>query len=150
MSEQTLTQRLRDAQKAAMKARDKERLGTIRQILAELKRIEVDERVELDDQRVLAALDKMQKQRRESISQFDAAGRSDLSDAERKELEVIKDFLPAQLTSDELDTLVADAISQAQASSMQDMGKVMAILKPQVQGRADMGAVSRLIKTRLG
>lgn len=132
-----------------MRAREKERLGTIRMILAELKRVEVDERIELDDDRVLVILDKMQKQRRDSLEQYEAAGREDLSEVERKELEVIKTFLPAQLTDEELDQLIDSAITSTGADSMQAMGKVMGILKPQVQGRADMGQISQKIKARL-
>nr|WP_067298948.1 GatB/YqeY domain-containing protein [Marinobacterium profundum] len=135
--------------KAAMRAKDKARLGTIRLMMSEIKRIEVDERVELDDTRVLAVLDKMQKQRRDSISQFDTAGRQDLADLERQELEVIKTFLPQPLTEQELADLIAQAISTTAAQSMQDMGKVMAIIKPQIQGRADGGAVSKLVKAQL-
>ncbi|MBY4676059.1 GatB/YqeY domain-containing protein [Marinobacterium arenosum] len=144
-----LKQQITDEMKAAMRAKDKERLGTIRMILAELKRIEVDERIELDDGRVLAVLDKMSKQRRDSIAQFDEAGRVDLADAERRELEVIKTFLPQPLTEEELSALVSAAIAETGAQSMQDMGKVMGIVKPQVQGRADMGLVSKLVKAQL-
>lgn len=144
-----LKQQITDAMKAAMRAKEKERLSTIRMIMAELKRVEVDERIELDDARVLAVLDKMSKQRRDSISQFEEAARQDLADAERQELEVIKTFLPQPLTDEELSALVASAAEQSGASSMQDMGKIMAILKPQVQGRADMGQVSKLVKAAL-
>jgi len=145
----TLKQQITDEMKAAMRAKEKERLGTIRMILAELKRVEVDERIELDDVRVLAILDKMSKQRRDSISQFDNAGRADLADVERRELEVIKTFLPQPLTEQELAELVSAAIAQSGAQSMQDMGKVMGIVKPQAQGRADMGAISKLVKEQL-
>lgn len=144
-----LKQRISTEMKAAMRAKDKARLGTIRLIMSEIKRIEVDERIELDDTRVLAVLDKMQKQRRDSISQFDTAGRQDLVDLERQELEVIKTFLPQPLTEQELADLIAQAISTTAAQSMQDMGKVMAIIKPQIQGRADAAAVSRLVKAQL-
>lgn len=144
-----LKQTITAEMKAAMRAKAKERLGTIRLILAELKRIEVDERIELDDARVLAVLDKMSKQRRDSITQFDEAGRADLADAERRELEVIKTFLPQPLDVEELAELVSAAISNSGAQSMQDMGKAMAILKPQISGRADMGAVSKLVKEQL-
>ncbi len=144
-----LKQRLSDEMKAAMRAKDKGRLGTIRMMLAELKRIEVDERIELDDARVIATLDKMQKQRRDSIAQFESAGRDDLADIEQQELLVIKEFLPQALSADELTTIVDAAISSSAAQGMQDMGKVMAIVKPQVQGRADMGAISQLVKNRL-
>jgi len=144
-----LKQQITTEMKAAMRAKDKERLKTIRMILAELKRIEVDERIELDDTRVLAVLDKMSKQRRDSISQFEEAARMDLADAERQELEVIKTFLPQPLTDEEIADLVKQAAEQSGAQSMQDMGKVMGILKPQIQGRADMGTVSKLVKTQL-
>ena len=144
-----LKQQISNEMKAAMRAKDKARLGTIRLIMSEIKRIEVDERIELDDTRVLAVLDKMQKQRRDSISQFDTAGRQDLADLERQELEVIKTFLPQPLTEQELADLIAQAISTTAAQSMQDMGKVMAIIKPQIQGRADAGAVSKLVKDQL-
>jgi hypothetical protein len=144
-----LKQRISTEMKAAMRAKDKARLGTIRLIMSEIKRVEVDERIELDDTRVLAVLDKMQKQRRDSISQFDTAGRQDLADLERQELEVIKTFLPQPLTEQELADLIAQAISTTAAQSMQDMGKVMAMIKPQIQGRADAAAVSRLVKAQL-
>lgn len=145
----TLKQQITDEMKAAMRAKDKERLGTIRMILSELKRIEVDERIELDDARVLAVLDKMSKQRRDSATQYDDAGRADLADVERRELEVIKTFLPQPLTEQELADIISAAITDTGVQSMQDMGKVMAIVKPQVQGRADMGAVSKLVKEQL-
>lgn len=145
----TLKQQITDEMKAAMRAKAKERLGTIRMVLSELKRIEVDERIELDDARVLAVLDKMSKQRRDSATQYDDAGRADLADVERRELEVIKTFLPQPLTEQELADIVSAAISETGVQSMQDMGKVMAIVKPQVQGRADMGAVSKLVKEQL-
>lgn len=145
-----LKQTITEAMKDAMRAKAKARLGTIRLILAELKRIEVDERIELDDARVLAVLDKMNKQRRDSIQQFEAANRNDLAAVEREEMEVIATFLPAALSEDEINALVDQAISQTGASGMQDMGKVMGVLKPQLQGRADMGAVSKTIKARLG
>ncbi len=144
-----LKQQITTEMKAAMRAKEKVRLATIRMILAELKRIEVDERIELDDTRVLAVLDKMSKQRRDSISQFEEAARMDLADAERQELEVIKTFLPQPLTDEEIAGLVKQAAEQSGAQSMQDMGKVMGILKPQIQGRADMGTVSQLVKAQL-
>ncbi len=144
-----LKQRLSDEMKAAMRAKEKARLGTIRMILAELKRIEVDERIELDDARVLATLDKMQKQRRDSIEQFNAASRDDLADIEQQELLVIKEFLPQPLTEAELTSIVNTAVADSGAQGMQEMGKVMALVKPQVQGRADMGAISQLVKNRL-
>ncbi|MDB9894664.1 GatB/YqeY domain-containing protein [Reinekea forsetii] len=145
-----LKHRLTEAMKDAMRAKDKPRLSAIRLILAELKRIEVDERIEVDDQRVLAVLDKMTKQRRDSMAQFKDAGREDLAAIEQNELEVIKAFLPAALTEVEINSLIDAAIATTGAASMADMGKVMAILKPQTQGRADMGQLSQKIKARLG
>ncbi len=144
-----LKQRITTEMKAAMRAKDKERLSTIRMMLAELKRIEIDERIELDDTRVLTVLDKMSKQRRDSISQFEEAARMDLASAERRELEVIKTFLPQPLTDEELAVIVQQAAEQSGAQSMQDMGKVMGLVKPQVQGRADMGNISKLVKAVL-
>ncbi len=144
-----LKKQITEAMKEAMRAKEKERLGTIRLILAEIKRIEVDERIELDDARVLATLDKMSKQRRDSISQYDSADRTDLADIERRELEVIKTFLPQPLTVEEIANLLDESIAATNAAGMQDMGKLMAELKPKVQGRADMGAVSKLVKDRL-
>ncbi len=141
---------LKQAQKDAMRAKEKARLLVLRSMLAEIKRIEVDERIELDDARVLVVLDKMQKQRRDSIAQYDAAGRDDLSEVEKKELEVIKQFLPAQLTDQEIDQLIDQAISSTGASSMKEMGLVMGVLKPQMQGRADMAGVSKIIKAKIG
>ncbi len=138
------------AMKAAMRAKEKERLATIRLMLAEIKRIEVDERIELDDARILAVLDKMLKQRRDSIEQFEKAGRDELAAQERSEMEVIQGFMPAQLDAAEIEQLIAEAITSTGAESMRDMGKVMAVLKPQLQGRADMGAVSAAIKAKLG
>lgn len=149
MSEATLTSRIKEDMKAAMRAKDKVRLGAIRLIQAEIKRIEVDERIELDDARVLAILDKMSKQRRDSLTQFKEAGRDDLADQEQIELDVIAEFLPAPLGDDELAALIKQAVADSGAASMQDMGKVMAILKPQVQGRADMADVSQKIKAKL-
>lgn len=144
-----LKSQLKDAQKAAMRAKDKARLTVIRGMLAAIKRIEVDERIELDDARILSVLDKMLKQRRDSISQFQAAGRNDLADQEKYEMGVVQEFLPAQLTTAEIDALIAAAIAATGASSMQDMGKVMGQLKPQLQGRADLGKVSAQIKASL-
>jgi len=138
------------AMKDAMRAKDKERLGTIRMILAEFQRVEVDERIELDNTRTLAILDKMAKQRRDAAQQFRDAGRDDLADQEEREIAVIQEFLPQPLTEAEINQLIEAAMADTGASSMQDMGKVMGVLKPQVQGRADMGAVSKLIKARLG
>lgn len=145
-----LKQQITEAMKDAMRAKDKVRLGTVRLILAELKRVEVDERVDVDDARVLAILDKMNKQRRDSIAQYETAGRDDLAAIEREEMEVIATFLPAALSEAEINALIDTAIADTGAVGMQDMGKVMGVLKPQLQGRADMAAVSKLIKARLG
>ena len=149
MTEANLKATINAASKDAMRARDKQRLGTLRLVLAELTRIEVDERIELDDARVLAVLDKMIKQRRDSISQYEAADRQDLADVEKAEVAVIEEFLPAALSDDEIQQLLDAAVSESGAESVRDMGKVMAILKPQLQGRADVGAVSQLVKKRL-
>jgi len=149
MSDQTLKSRLRDEMKAAMRAKDKQRLSTIRLIQAEIKRIEVDERIDVDDDRVLVVMDKMCKQDRDSIQQYTDAGRIELADIEAAEIVVIQEFLPSQLNQQELTDMVADAVASSGAESMKDMGKVMAILKPKLQGRADMGEVSKLIKAKL-
>jgi hypothetical protein len=136
--------------KTAMKSGEKARLGAIRLILAAIKQREVDERIELDDGQVLVVLDKMLKQRRDSIQQYSAAGREDLADVERFEVEVIQTYLPTPLSESELAALLDAAIAESGAAAMSDMGKVMAILRPKVQGRADMAAVSGLVKGRLG
>jgi hypothetical protein len=149
MSDQSLTETIKAAMKAAMKARDKERLATIRLIQAEFKRIEVDERVEVDDTRALAVLDKMVKQRRDSAQQYTDAGRDELAAGENAEIAVIQEFLPAQLSEDELAEMVDAAIAETGASGMQGMGPVMGKLKPQLAGRADMGAVSQMVKAKL-
>ncbi len=149
MSDCPLKQTIIDAMKSAMRNQEKARLGTIRLIQAALKQKEVDERVELTDQDVLTILDKMVKQRKESIKQYTAADRQELADQEATEIEVIQTFLPAQLSAAEVDTMIAEAMAQTGATSMQDTGKVMGVLKPQLQGRADMGAVSQKIKHAL-
>ena len=138
-----------DAMKDAMRARDKPRLSAIRLMLSEVKRIEVDERIEISDERLIAILDKMIKQRRDSITQYEAAGRQELADIEIGEISVIQEFLPVALTEDEISAMITAAISATGAESMRDMGKVMGILKPQIQGRADGGAVSGLVKSAL-
>lgn len=145
----SLKLRIEEDMKAALRAGDKRRLGAVRLILAAVKQREIDERVTLDDTQVLAVLDKMAKQRRESIAQYQAAGRQDLVEQESFELEVIQDYMPAALSEAELDAAIATAIAEVGASSVKDMGKVMGILKPRVQGRADMGAVSARIKAKL-
>lgn len=150
MTSLSLKAQINNEMKAAMRARDKTRLGAIRLIQAEIKRIEVDERIDVDDARLLAVLDKMCKQRRDSITQYESAGRTELADQERLEIDVIQEFLPAQLSAAELTNMIDEAIASSGAQTMQDMGKVMGLLKPKLQGRADMGAVSQLIKARLG
>ncbi|MDE0876557.1 MAG: GatB/YqeY domain-containing protein [Porticoccaceae bacterium] len=140
---------LTDAMKDAMRAKDKPRLSAIRLMLSEVKRIEVDERIEISDERLIAILDKMIKQRRDSITQYEAAGRQELADIEIGEISVIQEFLPVALTEDEISAMITAAISATGAESMRDMGKVMGILKPQIQGRADGGAVSGLVKSAL-
>lgn len=148
MSE-TLKTQLQTDMKSSMKGGDKGRLGVIRLMLAAIKQIEVDERIELDDARIIAVLDKMTKQRRESITQFDKAGRDDLTAIEQAELEIIQQYLPEALSESEINELVEQSIAATGATSIKDMGKVMGMLKPQLQGRADMGQVSQTIKTRL-
>lgn len=133
-----------------MKGGDKARLGVVRLMLAAIKQREVDERIELDDSQVLAVLDKMVKQRRDSIKQYGDAGRDDLVAQEASEIEIIQDFLPAGLSESEVAAIIEAAIAETGAESMRDMGKVMAIVKPQVQGRADVGMVSGLVKQKLG
>lgn len=149
MADSELKSRINDDMKTAMRAREKDRLGVIRLILAAIKQKEVDERIELDDTQVLAVLDKMVKQRRDSIEQYNKAGREELSAKEQAEVDVIQQYMPAELSDEELDQLVQEAVVAAGASSMQDMGKVMAQLKPRVQGRADMGKVSQKVKAAI-
>lgn len=141
-----LKDRIKEDMKASMKSGDKARLGVVRMILAAIKQVEVDERIELDDARVIVVLDKMLKQRRESIKQFRDANREDLAVIEEAEVIVIQDFLPQPLTEGEIDAMVAQAIADTGAKSVKDMGSVMALLKPQMQGRADMTVVSARIK----
>lgn len=136
--------------KAAMKAKDKDRLLVVRAMQAAVKQIEIDNQVTLDDDGVLQVLDKGIKQRREAFQQFTDAGRQDLADVEAYQMSVIQEFMPAALSEDEISGLVEKAMTETGASSMQDMGKVMAILKPVMQGRADMSEVSKLIKAKLG
>ncbi len=152
MNEQpgTLKDRLQEEMKNAMRSKDKERLGVIRLIMAAIKQREVDERITLDDAQVLAVFDKMLKQRRESISQFAQAGRDDLAAKEAAEVEVIQQFMPEALSEAELDKIIEAAIAESGATSIKDMGKLMGILRPQVQGKADMGEVSSKVKARLG
>ena len=146
----SLKDRITQDVKDAMRAKDKARLSTLRLITAAIKQREVDERIELDDTQVTLVLDKMVKQRRESIVQFEKAGRNDLIAIETSELEIIKPYLPEQLGDDEINTLIDSALEQTGATSVKDMGKVMGQLKSELQGRADMGAVSALIRAKLG
>ena len=149
MSDQALTALIKAEMKAAMRAKDKPRLGTIRLIQAEFKRIEVDERIEVSDERAITVLDKMLKQRRDSSQQYTDAGREELAAQEDLEITIIQEFLPAQLSEDEINSMIDDAIAGSDASGMQAMGAVMGQLKPQLQGKADMGAVSQMVKARL-
>lgn len=146
----SLRTRVTDDMKAALRAGDKPRLSTVRLILAAIKQREVDERIELDDTQVIGVLDKMLKQRRESIAQYEKGGRADLVAGEQAEVAVIQSYLPAQLSAAELDTLIAETIQSCGAVSIRDMGKVMGLIKPKVQGRADMAGVSARIKAKLG
>lgn len=140
---------LKEEQKLAMKAKDKPRLGTIRLALSAIKQREVDEQITLSDDDILAVLTKMVKQRRDSVTQYEAANRQDLADAEKAEITVLEEFMPQPLSEDEVTALIDSAIAEAEPAGMQDMGKVMALLKPQIQGRADMGKVSGLVRAKL-
>jgi uncharacterized protein YqeY len=145
----SLKAQINSAMKDAMRAKDKAKLGAIRLIQSEVKRVEVDERIEIDDQRLIAIMDKMIKQRRDSIKQYEAAGRQELAAVEIAEIGVIQEFLPTALTKQEIDDLIQQAIASTGAESMRDMGKVMGLLKPQIQGRADAGVVSAGVKKAL-
>jgi uncharacterized protein len=145
-----LKERITEDMKTAMRAGDKDRLATIRLALAAIKQREVDERITLDDGQILAVVEKMIKQRREAITQFESGGRADLVAKERAEIAVLQGYLPAQMSDAEIDALVAEAISASGATSIKDMGKVMGYVKPKAQGRADMGALSARIKQKLG
>ncbi len=146
----TLGTRINDDVKAAMKARDKERLAVLRLITAAIKQIEVDQRTTLNDDGIIGVLEKMVKQRKDSIEQFRKAGREELAAQESAEIEVIRQYLPEPLSDSEIDALISEAISATGAAGMKDMGKVMGMLKPKLAGRADMGKVSQIIKSRLG
>jgi uncharacterized protein YqeY len=146
----SLKERISEDMKAAMRAKDTERLGTIRMVQAAIKQREVDERITLDDAQVLAVLEKMIKTRKESVEQFKSGGRTDLVEKETKEIALLQAYLPAQLSEAELDAIIADAIAQSGAASVKDMGKAMAIVKQKAAGRADMGAVSAKLKSKLG
>jgi uncharacterized protein YqeY len=145
----SLKNRIQDDMKAAMKGGDKARLGVIRLIGSAIKQREVDERITLDDGAVMAILEKMIKQRRDSVAQFQAGGRPELAEAEQAEIAILQGYLPAALSTAELDSIVDAAVAESGASSVKDMGKVMGLVKPKVQGRADMGAVSAKIKAKL-
>jgi len=145
-----LKERITDDMKAALRSGEKDRLGTIRMIMAGIKQREVDERIVLDDSQVLAVVEKMIKQRREAIAQFEAGGRADLVAKESAELALLTQYLPEQLSTQELDALISEAVTASGAGSIKDMGKVMGIVKAKVQGRADMSAVSARIKAKLG
>jgi uncharacterized protein YqeY len=149
MADSAIKLKLTEAMKDAMRAKDKARLGAIRLALAEVKKVEVDERIEPDDTRVLSLLEKMIKQRRESIRQYEDAQRSDLADIEKAEILVLQDFMPTALSEQEVDAIVNQAIIDSGAVTPQEMGKVIALVKPLVAGRADMGAISQKIKSRL-
>jgi len=149
VSDATLKISLQTDMKSSMKGGEKARLLVIRTMLAAIKQIEVDERIELDNDRIIAVLDKMSKQRRESIEQFSKASRNDLIAIEEAELLIIKEYLPEALSEAEINALVEQSINSSGAASIKDMGKVMGMLRPQLQGRADMGKVSQLIKSRL-
>ncbi len=149
MADSALKQKITEAMKDAMRAKDKARLGTIRLALAEIKKIEVDERIEPDDVRVTAVLDKMIKQRRESVKQYEAGARQDLADVETAEIAVLQEFMPQALSAEEVSAIIGQAMRDSAAASVQDMGKVMALVRPLVVGRADMAAVSQMIKQQL-
>jgi uncharacterized protein len=144
-----LKDRITEDMKSALRAGEKERLSTVRMLLAAIKQREVDERISLDDAQVLAVLDKMVKQRREAITQFESGARADLVAKEQAEIALLQQYLPAQLSSSEIDSLIGKAIAQTGATSLKDMGKVMGVLKGELAGRADMGAVSARIKQKL-
>ncbi len=146
----SLKERITDDMKAAMRAKDSERLGTIRMITAAIKQREVDERITLEDTQVLSIIEKMIKMRKESAAQFTSGGRDDLAAKENKEIELLQVYLPAQLSDDELNALIQEAITGSGAASIKDMGKAMALLKQKAQGRADMAAASAKLKARLG
>jgi uncharacterized protein YqeY len=145
----TLKDRITEDMKNAMRAGEKERLATIRLILSAVKQREVDERITLDDSQVLAAIEKMIKQRKEAITQFEAGGRADLVAKETAEIAILQAYLPAQMSDAEIDALIAEAIASTGAATIKDMGKVMGAVKAKAQGRADMGAVSARIKQKL-
>lgn len=146
----SLKERITEDMKSAMRAKETERLGTIRMIQAAIKQREVDERITLDDAQILAVLEKMIKTRKESVAQFQSGGRTDLVAKEQREIDLLQAYLPAQLSEAEIDALIAESIAQSGASSIKDMGKAMALLKQKAQGRADMASVSGKLKAKLG
>jgi uncharacterized protein YqeY len=145
----TLRERVTEDVKAAMKAREAERLGTLRLLTAAMKQREVDERITLDDAGVISVIEKMLKQRKDSVTQYEQAGRQDLADVEKREMAILQSYLPQQLAEAELAAIVAEAVAACAAKAPSDMGKVMAMVKPKVAGRADMGKVSAMVKARL-
>ncbi len=149
MTDSALKTRITDDVKTAMRSKDKQRLGTLRLLTAAIKQIEVDQRIELDDDQIITIIEKMLKQRKDSIEQFEKAGRNELAEIEIKEVTILKEFMPAQLSDADVDALIDDAIATTGATEMKDMGKVMGILKPKLAGKADMGAVSGKIKAKL-
>ncbi|MGD8408051.1 MAG: GatB/YqeY domain-containing protein [Thiohalophilus sp.] len=150
MSDTSLKLRINDDVKTAMRSKDKERLATLRLITAAIKQKEVDERIELNDEQIISVLEKMIKQRKDSIEQFEKAGRTELADKEKAELAIINEYMPAQLTEAEINAAIDAAIAETGASEMKEMGKVMGVLKPKLAGKADMSQVSALIKQKLG
>jgi len=150
MSNTTLKDHINDALKTAMRAKDKARVAVLRLVMSEFKRIEVDERIDVDDARALVVLDKMVKQRRDSYTQYTNANRPELAAQEAYEIAEIQAFLPAALSAEELDSIIAKALSDTGVTEMRDMGKAMALIKPQVQGRADLAEVSKLLKSKIG
>ena len=149
MTDSALKTRINDDVKTAMRSKDKERLGTLRLLTAAIKQIEVDQRIELDDDNVIAIIEKMLKQRKDSIEQFEKGGRTELAEIEIKEVAILKEFMPEQMSDADIDALIDEAISATGAEAMKDMGKVMGMLKPKLAGKADMGAVSGKIKAKL-
>lgn len=149
MTDSALKTRITDDVKTAMRSKDKERLATLRLLTAAIKQIEVDQRIELNDEQIITVLEKMLKQRKDSIEQFEKAGRNELADIEIKEVAILKEFMPKQLSDADIDSLISEAMAATGASEMKDMGKVMGILKPKLAGKADMGAVSGKIKAKL-
>ena len=149
MADLTLKTRIQDDVKAAMRSKDKDRLGTLRLITAAIKQKEVDERIDMDDAAVIAVLEKMIKQRKDSITQYSQAGRDDLASKEQVELDLIQTYLPEQMSEAELEAIISKAVADTGAASMKDMGKLMAAVKPLVAGKADMGLVSKLVKAKL-